>query len=147
VTWQVNALKDAGNKAFAAKDYNQAVQLFSDAIKLDPANHVLHSNRSAAHAGNRNWTDALVDAESVRFPSISSQLSFDTFQAIRCNPSWSKGYARKGAALHGAKRWDEAIAAYEEGLKVEDSPALRKGLQEVKDAKGALITSILSTDC
>lgn len=26
--------------------------------------------------------------------------------------------------------------AYEEGLKLEDSPALRKGLQEVKDAKG-----------
>jgi len=115
----VNALKDAGNKAFAAKDYNQAIQLFSDAIQLDPQNHVLHSNRSAAHAGNRNWQQALIDAES----------------AIRCNPSWSKGYARKGAALHGSKRWDEAIAAYEEGLKIEDSAALRKGLQEVKDAK------------
>ena len=53
------------------------------------------------------------------------------------NPTWPKGYARKGAALHGERRYDEAIAAYEEGLKLEDSPALRKGLQEVKDAKGA----------
>ena len=53
------------------------------------------------------------------------------------NPSWAKGYARKGAALHGEKKYDEAIATYEEGLKLEDSPALRKGLQEVKDAKGA----------
>ena len=52
------------------------------------------------------------------------------------NPAWSKGYARKGAALHGQRRYDEAIAAYEEGLKLEDSPVLRKGLQEVKDAKG-----------
>jgi len=51
------------------------------------------------------------------------------------NPKWSKGYARKGAALHGARRWDEAIAAYEEGIKLEDSPALRKGLKEVQDAK------------
>ena len=41
-----------------------------------------------------------------------------------------------GAALHGAGRWDEAIAAYEEGLKVEDSEPLRKGLKEVKEAKG-----------
>jgi stress-induced-phosphoprotein 1 len=52
------------------------------------------------------------------------------------NPSWAKGYARKGAALHGARRYDDAIAAYEEGLKLEDSPALRKGLKEVQDAKG-----------
>ena len=52
------------------------------------------------------------------------------------NPSWAKGYARKGAALHGARRYDDAIAAYEAGIKLEDSPALRKGLQEVQDAKG-----------
>jgi stress-induced-phosphoprotein 1 len=52
------------------------------------------------------------------------------------NTSWAKGYARKGAALHGAKRYDEAITAYEAGIKLEDSPALRKGLQEVRDAKG-----------
>ena len=52
------------------------------------------------------------------------------------NPSWAKGYARKGAALHGARRYDDAIAAYEAGIKLEDSATLRKGLQEVQDAKG-----------
>lgn len=57
-------------------------------------------------------------------------------QCIKINPSWPKGYARKGAALHGSKKFDEAITAYEEGLKLEDSPALRKGLKEVQDAKG-----------
>jgi stress-induced-phosphoprotein 1 len=65
----------------------------------------------------------------------------DAYAMIKCiklNQSWSKGYARKGAALHGARRYDEAVEAYEAGLKFEDSPALRKGLQEVKDAKGRL---------
>ena len=57
-------------------------------------------------------------------------------QCINISPSWSKGYARKGAALHGSRQYDEAIAAYEEGLQQEDSPALRKGLKEVQDAKG-----------
>jgi len=52
-------------------------------------------------------------------------------------PSWAKGYARKGAAFHGAKRYDDAIVAYEAGIKLEDSPALRKGLQEVQEAKGS----------
>ena len=44
---------------------------------------------------------------------------------------------RKGAALHGLRRYAEAIEVYEAGVKIEDSPALRKGLEEVKAAKGA----------
>ncbi|KAG1780400.1 chaperone [Suillus placidus] len=115
-----NALKDQGNKAFSAKDYDKAIELFTAAIAIDPSNHVLFSNRSAAKAGKKQWATALEDAE----------------QCIELNQSWSKGYARKGAALHGARRYDEAVEAYEAGLKFEDSPALRKGLQEVKDAKG-----------
>jgi stress-induced-phosphoprotein 1 len=115
-----NTLKDLGNKAFSAKDYDKAIDLFSRAIVLDPKNHVLWSNRSAAKAGKRDYDAALKDAE----------------ECIKVNPSWAKGYARKGAALHSAKRYDDAIAAYEAGIKLEDSPALRKGLQEVQDAKG-----------
>lgn len=115
-----NALKDQGNKAFSAKDYDKAIELFTAAIALDPTNHVLFSNRSAAKAGKKQWATALEDAE----------------QCIKLNQSWSKGYARKGAALHGARRYDEAVEAYEAGLEFEDSPALRKGLQDVKDAKG-----------
>ena len=41
--------------------------------------------------------------------------------------------------MHGLKRYDDGIAAYEEGLKLEDSAPLRKGLQEVKDAKGRTV--------
>jgi stress-induced-phosphoprotein 1 len=120
-----DALKDAGNKAFAAKQYDTAIDLFTQAISIDPSNHVLYSNRSAANAGLKNWDAALDDAE----------------QCIKVNPSWPKGYARKGAALHGSRKWDEAIAAYEAGLKLEESPALKKGLKEVQDAKG-MFTSI-----
>jgi len=39
--------------------------------------------------------------------------------------------------LHGAKKYDDAISAYQSGLAVEDSPALRKGLKDVQDAKAA----------
>lgn len=66
---------------------------------------------------------------------------FFRFQCIKANPTWSKGYARKGAALHGAHKFDDAIAAYEEGLKLEDSPALRKGLKEVQEARGTYALS------
>ncbi|KAK2466395.1 hypothetical protein APHAL10511_002037 [Amanita phalloides] len=117
----VNALKDSGNKAFSAKDYDKAIDFFSQALAIDPTHHVLWSNRSAAHAGKKQWPDALSDAE----------------ECIRLNPTWGKGYARKGAALHGARRYDDAISAYEDGLKHEDSPILKKGLEEVRSARGS----------
>ncbi|KAL4075682.1 chaperone [Scleroderma citrinum] len=116
---QANALKDQGNKAFAAKDYDKAIDLFTQAIAIEPSNHVLYSNRSAANAGKRLYSQALEDAT----------------KCLSINPIWGKGYARKGAALHGLRSYDLAIAAYEEGIRYEDSPALRKGLQEVRDAK------------
>ncbi|TFY60717.1 hypothetical protein EVG20_g7325 [Dentipellis fragilis] len=117
----VDALKAEGNKAFSAKNYDLAIELFTKAIELDANNHVLWSNRSAAKAGKRQYEGALEDAE----------------QCIKVNPTWAKGYARKGAALHGERRYAEAVEAYETGLKIEDSDALRKGLKEVKEAKEA----------
>ena len=59
-------MKDLGNKAFAAKDYSKAIDLFSQAIAIDSKNHVLWSNRSAAKAGKKDWDGALADAEEVR---------------------------------------------------------------------------------
>lgn len=61
------ALKDQGNKAFQAKEYDKAIELFTQAIALDPNNHVLYSNRSAAKAGKKDWNAALEDAEQVSY--------------------------------------------------------------------------------
>lgn len=85
---QANTLKDQGNKAFAAKEYDKAIALFSEAIELDPSNHVLYSNRSAANAGKRLWDAALGDAESVRDTSahhyfISPSIFFAFFSALK----------------------------------------------------------------
>ena len=59
-------IKAEANKAFSSKDYVGATKLYSEAIALDPANHVLFSNRSASKAGQRDWQGALEDAEKVR---------------------------------------------------------------------------------
>lgn len=40
-----NELKDEGNEAFAAGDNEKAILLYTQAIGVDPDNHVLYSNR------------------------------------------------------------------------------------------------------
>ncbi|GHJ89129.1 hypothetical protein NliqN6_5531 [Naganishia liquefaciens] len=118
------ALKAEANAAFSAKDFVKANELYSKAIELDPKNHVLWSNRSATKTSLRDYKGALEDAD----------------KCIELDPSFVKGHARKGAALHGLGELEEAVFAYEEGLKVDPANApLKKGLDDVKralDARG-----------
>ncbi|KAL7412013.1 putative Hsp90 cochaperone [Mrakia frigida] len=111
--------KAQGNKAFSSKDYEGAIELFSKAIELDPKNHVLFSNRSAAYGGKKDYDAALADAE----------------ETIKLNPSFSKGYSRKGSALHGQREYEASIEAFKAGLEIEPGSAiLKKGLEEVERA-------------
>ncbi|KAI9341752.1 activator of Hsp70 and Hsp90 chaperone [Obelidium mucronatum] len=110
-------LKARGNKEFAAGNHPAAIRFFTAAIAKDPSNHVLYSNRSASYASTQNYTKALLDAE----------------ETVKINPSWAKGYSRKGAALHGLGEYDEAIEAYKAGLEIEPANALlKKGLEEAE---------------
>nr|XP_021199233.2 stress-induced-phosphoprotein 1 [Helicoverpa armigera] len=114
---QVNQLKEKGNAALSWGKFDEAVKYYSEAIALDPQNHVLYSNRSAAYAKDENYAAALADAD----------------QTIALNPTWSKGYSRKGSALAYLGRHDEAIEAYEKGLELEPgNEQLASGLAEVK---------------
>lgn len=110
--------KKQGNEAFAKKDYQAAVDFFSQAIEADPENHVLYSNRSASYASLQKYDLAYDDA--VRTTEIKSD--------------WGKGWSRKGAAAHGLGFLDEAKESYEQALKAEPTNVQAKnGLAAVED--------------
>jgi stress-induced-phosphoprotein 1 len=52
---------------------------------------------------------------------------FIIIQCIEAKPDWPKGYNRKGCALHALKQYDEAVAVFEEGLKIAPGSALLTG--------------------
>lgn len=56
-----------------------------------------------------------------------------------CGAAWSKGYARKGAALHGLSRSEEAIIAYGYAIDKEQNPAAQDELQKKMDECNAAL--------
>ncbi|KAI9144276.1 stress-induced-phosphoprotein 1-like protein [Paraphysoderma sedebokerense] len=116
---QVDQLKAQGNKAFSSGDFKEAINFFTQAIDQDPTNHVLFSNRSAAYASLKEFDKALEDAE----------------KTVELKKDWGKGYSRKGAALFGLGKHQEARKCYEEGLEVDPNNAtLKKGIEDVENA-------------
>ncbi|KAM6907029.1 stress-induced-phosphoprotein 1 [Xenentodon cancila] len=114
---KVSALKDQGNKALSAGNIDDAVRCYTEALALDPSNHVLFSNRSAAYAKKGNYESALQDA----------------LQTIKIKPDWGKGYSRKAAALEFLGRLEDARVTYQEGLRQEpNNQQLKEGLQNIQ---------------
>lgn len=121
----VNEMRKAGNAAMAAKDYEKAINIYSDALLIsdirDEDKGVLHSNRSHAYlmsAGERSDGDvklvlALQDANDV----------------IKMRPNWWKGYYRAGEVYKFKKEWNLAIDSFDAAL------ALNPKLVDVKNCR------------
>ncbi|XP_074042834.1 tetratricopeptide repeat protein 28 [Leptinotarsa decemlineata] len=88
------------NAACQNGDFATAVALYTDALQLDPTNHILYSNRSAARLKQGLFAQALQDAVTAR---------------DLC-PTWPKAYYRQGVALQCLGRHGDALAAFSQGL-------------------------------
>ncbi|XP_023547527.1 RNA polymerase II-associated protein 3-like isoform X2 [Cucurbita pepo subsp. pepo] len=120
------SLKDKGNEFFKAGNYLKAAALYTQAIKLDPSNHALYSNRAAAFLHLVKLNKALADAE----------------MTITLSPQWEKGYFRKGCVLEAMEKYDDALSAFQVALQynpqsAEVSRKIKRISQLVKDKKRA----------
>lgn len=115
-------LKNQGNLLFSSGNFEEAVDVFSLAISSDPNNAVLYSNRSAAYASLKQWTEAIEDAE----------------KTTELRPEWGKGWSRLGSALQGKGLFKEAHEAFKKGIEVDPSNVqLQKGLETTQAAMNA----------
>ncbi|KAF0909955.1 hypothetical protein E2562_001208 [Oryza meyeriana var. granulata] len=96
-------LKLHGAKAVEEKDYAGAAIFYIEAIKLDPADATLYSNRSLCHLRSGRAQEASEDANAC----------------TRLRPEWTKGYYRKGSALMLLKEYKEACSAFLAGSKLD----------------------------
>ena len=136
IFYQAEELKSKGNAALKAGNVDEAISFYTDAIELDPENHVLYSNRSAAYANGKKYPQALKDAEKT------IELKPDWVK-VRVGEGWMvisffllQGYSRVGTALTYLERFSDAEEMYRKGLKLDPkNELLTKGLEECQTKK------------
>ncbi|KAL0227872.1 hypothetical protein RCL1_004015 [Eukaryota sp. TZLM3-RCL] len=110
--------KTKGNEAFKKADYSSAIDHYTSAINISAQKEVF-SNRAAAYINLGRFAEASSDAD----------------QCISLDPTFVKGYLRKGTALTSMGQHEEAKKIYKEGLsRCGDNAQLLQGMEEATRA-------------
>ncbi len=116
---EAESLKSKGNAAMAQKQYESAIGLYSDALKLHPGNAIYLSNRAAAHSADKDHESAKADAEA----------------AVAVDPNYTKAWSRLGLAKFALGDAKGSMEAYRQGIEHEGnggSDAMKKGFETAK---------------
>lgn len=99
--------KTKGNECFQKGDYPAAIRHYTEAIKRNPEDAKIYSNRAACYQKLAEFKMACDDAE----------------QCIKLDPKFVKGYIRKGMALLAMKKSTEAAEAFQSALEIDENNA------------------------
>eukprot|EP00033_Pygsuia_biforma_P002986 GCRY01003287.1.p1 GENE.GCRY01003287.1~~GCRY01003287.1.p1 ORF type:complete len:556 (-),score=142.03 GCRY01003287.1:37-1704(-) len=115
------AERKQGNEKFGANDFPGAIRHYDEAIKRNPRDCRTYSNRAACY---------LKLAE----PVIAAK---DADKCIELDPTFIKGYLRKGMCHFMQKEYHKCLEIYDEGLKIDEHN------QELRDAKQQAVMAIM----
>ncbi|XP_061060933.1 RNA polymerase II-associated protein 3 [Eubalaena glacialis] len=97
------ALKEKGNKYFKQGKYDEAIECYTKGMGADPYNPVLPTNRASAYFRLKKFAVAESDCN----------------LAVALNRSYTKAYARRGAARFALQKLEDAKKDYEKVLELE----------------------------
>lgn len=118
-------LKAAGNHAYGSKDYNKAIELYSQAIlcKADP---IFYSNRAACYNALGQW-DKVIE---------------DTTAAINIDSEYVKALNRRANAYEHQEKYSEALLDFTASCIIDEfqnqasAQAVERLLKKVAEKKG-----------
>ena len=116
----VSDLVHKGNAALMAGRVDDAAQIYSAGLELNPMHAVLYNNRSACYLQNGLPEEALLDAE----------------MCISIEPTFYKGWLRKGHALYAMHDLGGSLEAIQKGIWLEPTSS------ELLEAMDAVVGAI-----
>jgi small glutamine-rich tetratricopeptide repeat-containing protein alpha len=132
---EAEKLKGLGNAAMAKKEYNEAIEHYTQALNKVPLDPIYLSNRAAAYSAIQKHKEACADAE----------------LAVAADPKYTKAWSRLGLAKFALGDAKGAMEAYKAGIDAEGnggSEAMKKGYETAKrkvEAEGGSVEDIEST--
>jgi import receptor subunit TOM70 len=118
--------KNAGNKTYTARKFNEAIELYTNAILCD-ADPVFYSNRAACYAALKQHDKTIADASA----------------ALALNPDYSKALRRRAHAYEEIGHDAEALSDWTAACIVEEfkfndgTTAVQRVLKRLADTKAA----------
>lgn len=100
---EAEEFKLKGNQLVTQQKYAEAIDMYSQAISLDPFNPVFLSNRAAAQSQLQRHDLAVEDAK----------------LALDLDPTFSKAYSRMGHAYYQLGQYQASVEAYTKGLELD----------------------------
>lgn len=123
-TSSVEDLRIKGNECVKDGKYIEAVLHYTEAIKMDPNNYVLYSNRSYAFLKLDQHYLSLQDAN----------------ETVRLQPQWAKGYFRRAEVEAASELYDEAIISYTRALQLDPhNLKLMESIKHITDTQNKKI--------
>eukprot|EP00287_Rhodomonas_sp_CCMP768_P005404 CAMPEP_0196724084 /NCGR_PEP_ID=MMETSP1091-20130531/6096_1 /TAXON_ID=302021 /ORGANISM="Rhodomonas sp., Strain CCMP768" /LENGTH=498 /DNA_ID=CAMNT_0042066179 /DNA_START=60 /DNA_END=1556 /DNA_ORIENTATION=- len=113
-------LKQKANAQFQEGHLNEAIELYTEAIDNNHKNHILYANRAFCHVKLENYGSAIIDAT----------------EAITLDPTYIKGYYRRGTAYLALHKLKQAKADFREAVKIE--PGNKEARTKLNDCDKAI---------
>jgi stress-induced-phosphoprotein 1 len=95
--------REKGNEFFKEQKYPEAIKHYTEALRRNPKDPRVYSNRAACYTKLGAMPEGLKDAE----------------KCLELDPNFTKGYTRKGAIQFFMKEYDKAMETYQAGLKLD----------------------------
>jgi DnaJ family protein C protein 7 len=113
--------KEEGNTAFKAKDYRRAIDLWGQALEVDPTNKDMNAkilgNRAQAYINLKEYDSAIQDCT----------------EALRLDPGYVKAMKVRAKANAGADNWEDAVRDYKSVA--ENNPSEKGIAEEIRRAE------------